>query len=150
MVHRFLPLKLTKNPHVLTFFLKLSLLNSLSFSGKSTSGKSKKQLKTPKTPSAGDRFIPNRASTQFELGYYKVMSENIATTDQAMMSPSQQEYQKIMNENLNGEILNSKIISYKSKPPNAPEGKYFFFLPQFVEPKTFQVYQCGLLLLNLK
>lgn len=89
---------------------------------KSTSGKSKKQLKTPKTPSAGDRFIPNRASTQFELGYYKVMSENIASTDQAIMSPSQQEYQKIMNENLNGEILNSKIISYKSKPPNAPEG----------------------------
>ena len=51
------------------------------------------------------------------------MSENVTSTDQVMLSPSQQEYQKIMNENLNGEILTSKIISYKSKPPTAPEGK---------------------------
>lgn len=89
--------------------------------GKSSSGKSKKKLKTPKTPTTGDRFIPNRASTQFDLAYYKVMSENAPTTDETM-SPSQQEYQKIMNENLNGEILNSKIMSYKLKPPTAPEG----------------------------
>ncbi|XP_036371225.1 cell division cycle protein 20 homolog isoform X2 [Octopus sinensis] len=90
---------------------------------KSNSGKSKKQPKTPKTPTAGDRFIPNRSSTQFDVGYYKIMNENLAKKDEAdTRSPSQVQYQKIMNENLNGEILSSKIISYKAKPPTAPEG----------------------------
>ena len=86
--------------------------------GKKTPGKGSK------TPSGGDRFIPNRNTTQFELGHYKVMQEaNPEPEDEEMMSPSKQEYQKVMNENLNGDIANKKIISYKTKAPAAPEGK---------------------------
>ncbi|GAB1606227.1 division cycle 20 homolog [Argonauta hians] len=113
---------------------------------KSNSGKgASKQCKTPKTPIAGDRFIPNRGSTQFDVCYYKIMSEKgtdigaaggaggaaagaggggaVSRDDGAdLRSPSQVQYQKVMNENLNGDTLNSKIMSYHAKPPNAPEG----------------------------
>ncbi|KAK3602383.1 hypothetical protein CHS0354_026271 [Potamilus streckersoni] len=87
-------------------------------------GKSKTPNK-PKTPIGGDRFIPNRSTTQFELGYYKLTTENAGQPDEEnldLMSPSKMEYQKIMSENLHGDLLNSKIISYKSKAPGAPEG----------------------------
>ena len=41
-----------------------------------------------------------------------------------MMSPSKLEFQKSMTENLNGaEAMSSKIISYKAKAPQAPEGE---------------------------
>ncbi len=39
------------------------------------------------------------------------------------MSPSKREFLHAMNDNLNGDALNSKIIAFKNKPPNAPEGK---------------------------
>ena len=42
--------------------------------------------------------------------------------DEEMMSPSKLEYRKVMGENLNGDIQNKKIISYKTKAPAAPEG----------------------------
>lgn len=85
--------------------------------GKKTPGKGSK------TPSGGDRFIPNRTTTQFELGHYKVMQEaNPDPEDVEMMSPSKLEYQKVMGENLHGDIQNKKIISYKTKAPAAPEG----------------------------
>ena len=42
--------------------------------------------------------------------------------DEEMMSPSKLEYQKVMGENLHGDIQNKKIISYKTKAPAAPEG----------------------------
>ncbi|XP_046554597.1 cell division cycle protein 20 homolog [Haliotis rubra] len=77
--------------------------------------------KAPKTPTGGDRFIPNRATTQFELGHYKIVSEG-KPEDNELLSPTQQEYQRVMSDNLNGELLNSKIIAYKSKAPQAPEG----------------------------
>lgn len=43
-----------------------------------------------------------------------------------MMSPSQQEYRQLMNENLNGDTLQKKIISFNEKPPIAPEGLSIF------------------------
>jgi len=43
-------------------------------------------------------------------------------TNDEMISPSKLEYQKVMSENLNGELNNKKIISYKAKVPTAPEG----------------------------
>ena len=44
--------------------------------------------------------------------------------DAEMMSPSKLEHQQIMSQNLNGDIQNKKIISYQSKAPNAPEGRW--------------------------
>jgi cell division cycle protein 20 (cofactor of APC complex) len=90
--------------------------------GKKTPGKG------AKTPNGGDRFIPNRNTTQFELGHYQIMQEanqGQTTEDSEMMSPSKLEYQKVMSENLNGDLNNKKIISYKAKAPSAPEGNDF-------------------------
>lgn len=85
--------------------------------GKTTPGRGNK---TPTT--AGDRFIPNRNNTQFEVGHHLLNCGNENIGADPALSPSQREYQKTMNENLNGECLQTKIISYKSKAPNAPEG----------------------------
>ncbi|XP_041357187.1 cell division cycle protein 20 homolog [Gigantopelta aegis] len=98
--------------------------STASHSGKKTP-KSAGKLRTPsskgpKTPNAGDRFIPNRSSTQFEMGHYKLGVES--DDDDQLLSPSQQEFQRVMNGNLNGDILDSKIIAYKAKAPSAPEG----------------------------
>ncbi|KAL4236611.1 ubiquitin-protein transferase activating protein [Mactra antiquata] len=88
-------------------------------SGKKTPGKA------PKTPNGGDRFIPNRSTSQFDLGHFKIMQDmnsqgSCENTD--FMSPSKIESQKVMSENLNGDLMNKKIISYKTKAPSAPEG----------------------------
>jgi hypothetical protein len=70
-----------------------------------------------------DRFIPNRNATQFDLGHFKIMNDG-KTENADLLSPSQQQYQKVMSENLNGaDIMSNKIISYKSKAPSVPEGK---------------------------
>ena len=45
-----------------------------------------------------------------------------------MMSPSQVEYQRVMSENLNGDRLSHRIISYKEKAPTAPEGRWTSFV----------------------
>lgn len=86
-------------------------------------GKSKTPAKAPKTPSGGDRFIPNRNATQFDLGHFKIMNDGKGDNPE-LLSPSQKEFQKVMSENLNGaDIMSNKIISYKNKAPSAPEGR---------------------------
>ena len=81
-----------------------------------------------KTPSGlGDRFIPSRAGTQFEVGHHLLSNRcsndsSIANIQQQALSPSQKDYQHAMNENLNGDAFNGKIIAYKTKAPSAPEG----------------------------
>ncbi|KAI8509619.1 PREDICTED: cell division cycle protein 20 homolog [Branchiostoma belcheri] len=76
--------------------------------------------KTPKTPTA-DRFIPNRSASNFELGHFKCNNDKIHV-DEEVLSPSKQQYQEVMSENLNGNVVNSKILAYKNKAPQAPEG----------------------------
>ncbi|XP_076440566.1 cell division cycle protein 20 homolog [Babylonia areolata] len=80
--------------------------------------------KTPKkTPTAGDRFIPNRTATQFDVSHFKMMQKAQGDGEsQEMLSPSQAEYQRLMSENLNGDRLSHRIMSYKEKAPSAPEG----------------------------
>ena len=38
------------------------------------------------------------------------------------MSPSKRDIQQAMSDNLNGDALSSKILTYKNKPATAPEG----------------------------
>ena len=45
--------------------------------------------------------------------------------ERAMLSPSQLEYKAVMNDNLNGDLMEKKILHFKDKPPQAPEGKVF-------------------------
>ena len=82
-----------------------------------------------KTPSAVDRFIPSRSGTQFELGHHFFASaQGQNEEEKETMSPSQRDYRKAMNENLNGDKMESKIISYKTKAPSVPEGRVHTFI----------------------
>ncbi|KAK3735429.1 hypothetical protein RRG08_015622 [Elysia crispata] len=88
-----------------------------------SAGKRKTPSKGVKTPGAGDRFIPSRVGTQMEAAHYKLCTQTTPSAEVwAMLSPSQQQYRQVMCENLNGEALANKIISFNQKPPPAPEG----------------------------
>lgn len=99
---------------------------------KSESGNSKtpgtNSSKTPnKTPTrggtAGDRFIPNRSTTQAELGHFLVSTGGSVGGNEPILSPSKEQFQKVMNDNLNGAVIESKIIGYQQRPPELPEGR---------------------------
>lgn len=118
----------------------MKTLPIVSFTLISPTGKSKTPTRTP----GGDRFIPNRSATNFDLGNFKLQdqSTNIGeNTDPAlMMSPSKLEYQKAMAENLNGDLMNSKILCYKNKPPNAPEGRLIYSCNSFIFQFDHQIF----------
>lgn len=97
----------------------------------SNSGGRKTPNKSPgraaEAKSGADRFIPNRSTTQFELGHYKLTTGEDADNDEdgaAPLSPQKLEYQKKMSQNLNNgcDLADAKILSYTNKPPSAPEG----------------------------
>ena len=70
----------------------------------------------------GDRFIPNRSGTNFDVSSFKLQNCSLSQENQDMQSPQMVDYCRMMSDNLNGDLLNAKILSYKSKPPVAPEG----------------------------
>lgn len=71
-----------------------------------------------KTPSGGDRFIPCRSATNFDLAHYKLHTEDVQAD-----SPTQKEYHRVMGEHIHGnDINNQRILSYQKKAPAAPEG----------------------------
>lgn len=75
--------------------------------------------KGAKTPNGGDRFIPCRSNSNFDLGHFKI---NQATEESEVPSP-QKEMQRIMSENLHGnDISKQRILAYQNKAPAAPEG----------------------------
>lgn len=92
-----------------------------------TSKKSPNRASTPaKTPSGGDRFIPSRATTNFDLGYYKIQQQpNTEKNEEKVdnISPSKREMQRLMGENLHGGDINQmRVLSYQNKAPAPPEG----------------------------
>ncbi|XP_077981663.1 cell division cycle protein 20 homolog [Glandiceps talaboti] len=86
-----------------------------------TPGKTPGKSKTPSKTPSGDRFIPSRSTTNFDVGHFKVMNEK-KDDENCVLSPTKLEQQKALAENLNGHLLDSRILSYTSKPPQAPEG----------------------------
>lgn len=78
-----------------------------------------------KTPNGGDRFIPSRSTTNFDLGYYKIQQANAEKDEEKLdnTSPSKREMQRLIGENLHGgDINNMRILSYQNKAPAPPEG----------------------------
>nr|ATL75343.1 fizzy-like protein [Diachasma muliebre] len=81
-----------------------------------------------KTPSGGDRFIPSRSTTNFDLAYHKLQQhasdsdhDKISTSEAS--SPSKKEMQRLISENLHGGDINSmRVLSYQNKAPEPPEG----------------------------
>ncbi|KAG5344145.1 CDC20 protein, partial [Acromyrmex charruanus] len=89
--------------------------------------KSPSRATTPaKTPSGGDRFIPSRATTNFELSHFKILQQQNAEQDKDKadkMSPKKREMQRLIGENLHGgDINNARVLSYQIKAPAPPEG----------------------------
>ncbi|KZC11004.1 PREDICTED: cell division cycle protein 20 homolog [Dufourea novaeangliae] len=80
-----------------------------------------------KTPSGGDRFIPSRSTTNFDLGHYKLQQQaNVEKDEEGKVdnvSPSKREMQRLIGENFHGgDINNMRVLSYQNKAPAPPEG----------------------------
>lgn len=79
-------------------------------------------LSLNKTPSRGDRYIPNRQATNFELGQYKLTSENDILSDD-VDTPIVEEYKKLLKENVkqlqSSGVNDNKIFAFKDKPMHA-------------------------------
>ncbi|EDW11305.1 cell division cycle protein 20 homolog [Drosophila mojavensis] len=105
--------------------------------GKSSDAKTKKSATTPtKTPGGGDRFIPNRAATNFELAHFLVNKDTGDKSDEdqeqqptssnennVQASAHKGERQKLIAEVAQvGESSKSgRILCYQNKAPAAPE-----------------------------
>nr|CAB3229173.1 cell division cycle protein 20 homolog [Phallusia mammillata] len=77
---------------------------------------SSKNSSLSKTPSRGDRFIPNRQATNFEVGHYKLLSENGGDGEEGTLA--QDDYKRRMSENLykaSGISGGERILAFKSK-----------------------------------
>ncbi|KAL1131966.1 hypothetical protein AAG570_011577 [Ranatra chinensis] len=71
-----------------------------------------------KTPSGGDRFIPTRSASNFDLGHFKVTQ-----VLEEVSSPTLAEKQRAMSENLHGcDISSTRILAFQKKAPAPPDG----------------------------
>ncbi|ROT67193.1 cell division cycle protein 20 homolog [Penaeus vannamei] len=85
--------------------------------------------KTPATPhNQQDRFIPNRSTTDTERSHHLLVTSMEASggdksREEDEVSLQQKEYQEKMTENLNdGVAPETRVLSFKSKAPQAKEG----------------------------
>ncbi|XP_032678729.1 cell division cycle protein 20 homolog isoform X2 [Odontomachus brunneus] len=90
-------------------------------------GSRKSPSRTPaKTPNGGDRFIPSRATTNFDISHHKILQQQNADPDKDKfddISPTKREMQRLIGENLHGgDIDNMRVLSYRVKAPAAPDG----------------------------
>ncbi|KAK6172157.1 hypothetical protein SNE40_015883 [Patella caerulea] len=88
--------------------------------------KSAALTKTPrKTPmkSYGDRFIPNRSTTNFEMGHY-ALTRKKESADANEEEEDSDVYQQLLNSALTNGVdpHKAKILSYKGKAPPQAEG----------------------------
>ncbi|EDW03787.1 cell division cycle protein 20 homolog [Drosophila grimshawi] len=85
--------------------------------GKSTeAAKGKKSTTTPtKTPGGGDRFIPNRAATNFELAHFHFAQGNKETGDKSDEENDDQQPTSSSNTNNNNNENNVKASAHKSE-----------------------------------
>jgi len=74
-----------------------------------------------KCSTGGDRFIPNRSTTDFEYASHSFVSA--AEDDAENTSLAQQERRRLLEESLNlSKTQDSRILSFKSKVPAAKDG----------------------------
>jgi len=65
-----------------------------------------------------NRFIPNRASTDIEVGHFRLTSASDADD---VFETTETDYQKRVSAAL-GVNADAKILSFSEKPPEAKEG----------------------------
>ncbi|KAL1459225.1 hypothetical protein WDU94_011232 [Cyamophila willieti] len=91
---------------------------------KKSPGRHKSNPNTPsaksKTPSGGDRYIPNRSAINAELSHYLLTRDENNDGD---LSPSEREKQKAMSQLVHGkDIQKSRVLSFQNKAPPPPDG----------------------------
>lgn len=100
--------------------------------GKKTPGGKTPGKKTPtptpnkgaKTPTHGDRFIPTRSATNFELGHYLIKEQkqnNGNEENEQNTSPSKTDRQKLISDTMQVGDKKTRILCYQNKAPAAPE-----------------------------
>uniref|UniRef100_A0A6M2DIJ8 Putative anaphase promoting complex cdc20 cdh1 and ama1 subunit n=1 Tax=Xenopsylla cheopis TaxID=163159 RepID=A0A6M2DIJ8_XENCH len=75
--------------------------------------------KLTKTP-IGDRFIPSRANSNFELGHFKFNQSSQENGEDKVISSRECEMQRHVNKAL-GSNPNQRILAYSNKAPAAPD-----------------------------
>lgn len=75
--------------------------------------------KHKRTPS-GDRFIPNRSCMDLEVSHFNLSSNTSSLHEDT--SPSKEQYKNSIAKSLFNSDDNAKILSFKEKPPAAPQG----------------------------
>ena len=65
-----------------------------------------------------DRFIPNRASTDIEVGHFRLTSASDADD---VFEATETDYQKHLSATL-GATADAKILCFSEKPPEVKEG----------------------------
>ena len=68
-----------------------------------------------KTPGGGDRFIPNRFTTDFEASHFKIVRDGQQSVESEIMSPSKREYQRVIQENLGADLSTTRLGIIKPK-----------------------------------
>ncbi|KAG5679733.1 hypothetical protein PVAND_009278 [Polypedilum vanderplanki] len=88
--------------------------------GRKTPTPNKNSSKSP-SRSNGDRFIPNRAATNFELGNY-LMKQQDRTDNGSESQKSPNDKVRALSEALHGlDISKKRILAFQSKAPAAPD-----------------------------
>lgn len=67
------------------------------------------------------RFIPNRSSTDIEVGHFRLMSASEATDADDVFQTDETDYQRHVSEAL-GAHADARILSFSEKAPVAKEG----------------------------
>uniref|UniRef100_H2YVS1 CDC20/Fizzy WD40 domain-containing protein n=1 Tax=Ciona savignyi TaxID=51511 RepID=H2YVS1_CIOSA len=81
---------------------------------------SSKNTSLNRTPRHGDRFIPSRQATNFELGNYRILSENDEPAPTGSLA--EEDYKRRMSENLqraSGVGGEGRILAFKARPAAA-------------------------------
>src|SRR4051812_46308453 len=77
--------------------------SNLISSPKTPKSSMRRQIKTPKTPSArGDRFIPNRSAMDMDISHFNLLKENTNPNSENPLlgTPSKDEYKERLAESL--------------------------------------------------
>ena len=63
----------------------------------------------------GDRFIPNRRTTDLEASHFKIVRASQQSVESEIMSPSKREYQRVIQENLGADLSTTRLGIIKPK-----------------------------------
>ncbi|XP_014251198.1 cell division cycle protein 20 homolog [Cimex lectularius] len=91
-----------------------------------------------KSPCGGDRFIPNRSATDFNMGHFKLTLDDNDEAENELKSPNKLEQERIMKENLHGghDPSKTRILAFQKKAPLPADGHQNHLKVVYSQSKT--------------